>query len=344
MSKKEGIFFGEGRIWLFPFADLNGVTPNTMTNVSNNAAPLQFNMDGDWALHGYSAQYCIPAAGGLPSGTPVNIQIQDQATSENYLRQSNQRTITGAPIEHVAGKAGTPNYMSWPRVLEAGARLYTFMLHQGLATPSGRSPWYVAAHTKFLRPGTANAVPIGSRDMQLERYGGLYVNYSGVKTYTPAAPLVPNDSDDLVVPITGKKYFFVDSLFCRFPTAADSVVNPLNDLFNPLVAEKELLVNVRDTTSLSNWNQPSFAPVWTMFSPFASMPYSPPAPFVVRPLGNIELTLKNGPTANIEVELTFTFGGVLVDLPEKVLREASMLAVQRTGAGQADLIVSTARR
>lgn len=324
MAKKESIFFGEGRVWAFPFMDLNAAPVNQLVIPTAAQTPLQLSKDGDWAIYGYSALYGTPAAGGLASGTPVNIQIQDQNTSESQFRQSNQRNIIGAPIEHICGKAGNPAYISWPRTVEAGARLYPYLGWvgaAGAAAPTGRTPWYVAAHAQLLRPGMAAGIPIGSRDLQLRRYGGYYATYTGVFDFTPAAPLAPNGSDSVQIPITGKKFFFVDSLMCRMVNAN---TGPVSDL-NPLTAEDEILVSVKDTTSLSSWNQPGFVPVWTMFGSRGGRPYCPPAPFVLRPLGNIEITLKNGPTAAIDYRIEFTFGGVLVELPESLVRAASIM-------------------
>lgn len=322
MAKKESIFYGEGRVWGFPAMDLINTVPNQLVIPTTAQNPLQFSKDGDWGIYGYSAMYATPAAGGLASNTPVNIQIKDQNTGEDQFRQSNQRQIIGAPIEHICGKAGNPAVISWPRTVEAGARLYPYLGWLGTAAaPTGRSPWYVVAHTQLLRPGMAQAIPIGSRDMQLRRYGGYYATYTGVFDFSPANPLAPNGGDAIQIPITGKKFLFVDSLMCRMVNAN---IGPVSDL-NPLTAESEILVSVKDTTSLSSWNQPGFVPVWTMFGSRGGRPYSPPAPFVLRPMGNIEVSIQNGPTVAIDYRIEFTFGGVLVELPESIVREASIL-------------------
>jgi hypothetical protein len=341
MAKREGIFYGEGRVYAFPPLDLNGVPANTLSQVGKGKSPLQFAMDGAWGIYGYSGMYATPASGGVPSGTPVNFNIRDQNTSENYVRASNLNVDLGGPIEHIVGKAGNPAYYSWPKVVEPGARLYPWIgwidNTGSPATITGRSPWYVVAHSQLLRPGMAAAIPIGSRAFQLESYGGVYAWYTGTFPFnniTQAGNLAVNGNDTLSIPISGKRYFFVDSLWCRTQNEA---MGPTSDI-NPLIAEHELLVSVKDTSALNSWCEPGFVPIWTMFGSRGGRPYCPPAPFVVRPLGNIEINIRNGPTAAFTGQVQFTFGGVLVDIPRKVIEEASILQTQRDAQGARVLI------
>lgn len=343
MAKKESIFYGESRVYGFPLMDLNTVPANTLQNMTKVRTPLQYSMEGDWGIYGGSALYATPASGGVPSGTPVNFQIKDQNTSEGYVRASNLNVDLGAPMEHLFGKAGNPSYMSWPKVVEAGARLYPWIgwidSTGSPATPTGRSPWYVSLHSQLLRPGMAAAIPMGSRAFQLERYSGVYAWYTGTFKYGSGtgvnAPFPVNGKDTMSIPVAGKRFFFVDSLWCRMQ---NSTMGPANSE-NPLIAEEELLVQVKDTSAISTWAVPGYVPIWHMFGSRGGRPYSPPSAFVVRPVGNIEVSISNGPTAEFAGQLQFTFGGVLVDLPERILNDASILKSGATQNGQGEVIL-----
>lgn len=322
MGQKEGMFYGESRVYTFPELDLNGIQPNQLTIPTDQQVPLQLDKSGDWGIYGLSAVKPTPAAGGLASNTLINFQVEDQDTSERFFRQSNQAQISAAPLEHVAGKAGFPAYPSWPRVVKGGARLYPYVEHLAAAAPTGASPYRIVAHAVLLKPGQLGAgkmpaVPIGSRAEQLKRWGGFYVEYTGVFPFSAADPLVPQATRQFQIPITGSKFFFVDSLWCR---QANANIGP-NDAENPLTTEDSILVSVKDTSALTNWNSPGFAPLWSMFGSRAAFPYVPPTAFIVRPLGNIEVTIKNDGVTNIEDRFEFTFGGILVNLPKDITND-----------------------
>lgn len=310
----EGLFYGESRVWGFPLQDLNGLPVGQPQIMTASAAPLQLNTDGDWQVYGMSAMIGTIAGGGIPTGTALDFAIEQQDTSERWFRQSNQTTISGMPLSSIAGKAGNTNYFGYSRQVKAGSRLIPYVQQNGLATPTGRTPLYVQLHAAIVTPKQP-AMEIGSKYEQMKRFGGFYTWYTGRLTFSAAAPLTPNQDIVLTIPIAGKKFFFVDTLVCEQtnPATGLGVQGPVNAL-NPLVQEQELLVSIKDTTSLSPWTLPTFQPLWSVFGDTANRPYHPPSYFAVRPNGNIELTLRNGPTANFTQNLTFTFGGVLVDL------------------------------
>jgi hypothetical protein len=314
MAQVQGTFYGESRVFAYPFIDLNGVPPGVPTTPTQGGAPLQLTNEGDWLLFGHSAVTCPPAAGGLPTGTPINLQVVRQDTGAQLVRvgQQGQTAQTnvpvGAPLEHMAGKAGDPAYMSYSLELPGGTRLTPQVTHAAAATPTGRSPLYIVGHA-LLRKPAGSKIEIGSKEEQQQVYRGEYTYYTGRLNYTPGAPLAVNSGDVLTLPINTTQYFFIDSLWCRARNATLGPVDPLN----PLVHEDELLVSLKDTSNASPFTVPGFVPLWTIFGPRAARYFHPPTIFVVRPRGSLEIQLKNGPTAPLTYTLEFTVGGVLVD-------------------------------
>jgi hypothetical protein len=327
MAEVEGIFFGESRVFAFPFMDLNGLAPNGLSQQASNQVPMQFGNEGHWNLYGLSAMRGVEAAGGVPNNTPINLQIVRQDTGEEFFRQSNQNIPLGAPLEHVAGKAGNPGYMSYAKLMPPGVKLIPYVAQLGAATPTGRTPLYVVAHaalvknpTKQPAPGTdlglATQFQIGSKEAQQSLYRGRYVWYHGVFNFSALDTLAINGTRDITVPIALKEYFFCDTILCRMVNAQ---LGPVSSL-NPLQVEDEILMSLRDTANNAPWFTPNFAPVWTVAGSRAARYYHPPTCFVVRPAGNINLTLKNGPTSAINYRIEFSFGGVMVDMPGKAIR------------------------
>lgn len=322
MAQIQGTFYGESRVFGYPLIDLANVPPNVPTTPTQGGSPLQLTNEGDWLLFGHSAVTCAPALGGLPTNTPINLQIVRQDTGAQLVRLGQQSQVPatnvplGAPLEHLAGKAGDPGYMSYSLELPAGTRLTPQVIHQAAATPTGRSPLYLVAHA-LLRKPAGPKVEIGSKEEQQQVYRGEYTFFSGRLNYSPGSPLAVNAGDVVTIPINTTQYFFIDSLWCRAHNATLGPVDPLN----PLTHEDELLVSLKDTSSASPFTIPGFVPLWAVFGSRAARFFHPPSLFVVRPRGSLEIQLKNGPTAPLTYSLEFTAGGVLVDrdqLPQTI--------------------------
>ena len=327
MAKVTGTFYGESRIFAYPLMDFNGVQPLSPVTPTLGGSPLQLTDEGDgssWRIFGHSAVLATSAAGGLPDTTPINLQIKRQDTGELWVRDSSSTPLPstnvalGAPLEHLAGKAGNPGYMSYAWEVPAGTRLVPIVAHNAAATPTGRSPLYLAAHCALRRGPMASKIQLGSKNKQQMTYRGHWTSFTGKLTYTAGAPLPINSGDTLTIQINTTQYFFVDSLWCRavkINTDAPNIYLP-NNALNPQVFEDELLVSLRDTTQRSPFTVPGFVPLWSAFGPFAARYYHPPTIFVVRPRGNLEIDIQNGPTTEIDYSLEFTIGGVLVDKPD----------------------------
>lgn len=314
MAQVQGTFYGESRVFGYPLIDFNGVPANTPTTPTQGNSPLQLTTEGDWLLYGHSAVMCTPAAGGLPNNTLVNLQVVRQDTGAQLVRLGQQNSVpsanvpVGAPLEHVAGKAGDPAYFSYSLELPGGTRLVPQVVHKAAATPTGRSPLYLVAHA-LLRKPDGPRIDIGSKEEQQSVYRGEWTYFTGALNYSAAAPLAVNAGDSITIPINTTQYFFIDSLWCR---AANAQLGPNSDL-NPLTQEDELLVSLKDTTNTSPFTIPGYVPLWSVFGSRAARYFHPPTLFVVRPRGSLEINVKNGPTAAVEYGLEFTIGGVLVD-------------------------------
>jgi hypothetical protein len=330
MSKVTGTFYGESRVFAYPLLDFNGVPPLTPTTptTGNDQAALQLTNEGgqegsSWRIFGHSAVMCTPGNGGLPDGTPVNLQIQRQDTQQLWVgssainSQPTNNADLGAPLEHLAGKAGNPAFFSYAKSVPYGTRLIPKVAHQAAATPTGRSPLYLVAHAALSRGGPgAQKMQIGSRNFQQMQYRGEWIYYTARLPYSSSAPLAVNTGATITMPIAVRQYFFVDTLWCRAVATIDGspVYLPLDQL-NPQVTEDEILVSLRDTTQRSPFTVPGYVPLWSVFGPFGARYFHPPTCFVVRPNGNLEIDIQNGPTAAIQYSLEFTIGGVLLDKP-----------------------------
>jgi hypothetical protein len=314
MAQVQGVFYGESRIFGYPLIDLANVPPNVPTTPTQGGAPLQFTNEGDWLLYGHSAVTCNSALGGLPDRTPINLQVVRQDTGAQLVRVGQQAQVPsqnvqrGAPLEHLAGKAGDPAYMSYSLELPGGTRLTPQVTHEAAATPTGRSPLYIVAHA-LLRKPAGPKIEIGSKEAQQQVYRGEYTYFTGRLNYSAASPLPINAGDVITLPINTTQYFFIDSLWCR---AKNAELGP-NDPLNCLIHEDEILCSLKDTSSVSPFTVPGFVPLWTVFGNVAARFFHPPTLFVVRPRGSLEIQIKNGPTAPLEYGLEFTVGGVLVD-------------------------------
>jgi len=333
VAKVSGTFFGESRLFAYPMMDFNGVAPLTPVTPTIQGAPLQLTDElGDnstsWRIYGHSAVMPTAAAGGLPDLTPVNLQIKRQDTGELWVRDNAQSAAPatnislGAPLEHLAGKAGNPAYMSYAWDTPAGTRLIPIVAHQAVATPTGRSPLYLVAHATLARGNAAARVQLGSKNKQQMTYRGHWTSFTARLNYA-ANNLPINASDQITMQISTRQYFFVDSLWCRAITNVDAGPNIWlpNSPFNPQVNEDEILVSLKDTTQRTPYTVNGYVPLWTMFGQWGSRYYHPPSMFVVRPNGNLELDIQNGPTTPITYNLEFTVGGVLVDKPTKQITQ-----------------------
>lgn len=323
MAQVQGTFYGESRVFGYPLIDLANVPPNVPTQPTQGNAPLQLTTEGDWLLYGHSAVVCTPAAGGLPNNTLLNLQVVRQDTGAQLVRLGQQNSVpsanvpVGAPLEHLAGKAGDPAYFSYSLELPGGTRLSPQVTHKAAATPTGRSPLYLVAHA-LLRKPDGPKIEIGSKEEQQSVYRGEWTYFTGALNYSAGSPLAVNAGDSLTIPINTTQYFFIDSLWCR---AANATLGP-NSALNPLVQEDEILVSLKDTTNTSPFTIPGYVPLWSVFGDRAARFFHPPTLFVVRPRGSLEINVKNGPTAPVTYGLEFTIGGVLVDrdqLPNVIL-------------------------
>lgn len=325
MAQVQGTFYGESRVFAYPLMDLKDVPANTPVTPTPGGAPLQLTNEGDWLLYGHSAVTCTAASGGLPDATLLNLQVVRQDTGAQLVRLAQQNPApaanipVGAPLEHVAGKAGNPGYFSYSLEVPGGTRLIPQVAHQAAATPTGRSPLYLVAHA-LLRKPDGPRIDIGSKEEQQSVYRGEWTFFTGKLNYSNSSPLPVNSGDNLTIPINTTQYFFIDSLWCRSSNGSGSFY-PNNEL-NPLINEHELLVSIKDTSNQSPFTVPGFVPLWSVFGNMAARFFHPPTLFVVRPRGSLSIDIKNGPTAAYERPLEFTVGGVLVDksqLPAAIL-------------------------
>jgi len=314
----QGTFYGESRIFTFPFIDLNGLPPAVLQNqAGGNPLQMSADRDADWLHWGYSAQYCVPAAGGIASGSPLNLQVQRQDTRELQAAQVSRTADFGTPLEHLAGKAGSPFYYSYPKRYPSGTRLLASVAQFTGATPTGRSPLYLSAHAQLVKPGAAPTM-IGSKYSQQMIYRGEWVPYTAFFDFA-TTPLGINQSVNLTLPINTTQYFFIDTLIARYGNTPGAM-GP-NDALSPLIAEDEITVSVKDTSNQSPFTLPNPAPLWSMFGSLGSRLYAPPSCYVVRPRGSIDITIQNGPTAQITKPLWLTLGGCLVDNISKQILE-----------------------
>jgi hypothetical protein len=337
MSKVTGTFYGESRVFAYPLLDFNNVPPLTPTTptVGGDQAALQLTNEGgedgsSWRIFGHSAVMCTPDQNGLPELTPVNLQIQRQDTQQLWVgssatnSQPQNNADLGAPLEHLAGKAGMPGFFSYAKSVPYGTRLIPKVAHQAATTPTGRTPLYLVAHAALSRGGAgAQKMQIGSRNFQQLKYRGEWIYYTARLPYSAAAPLAVNTGASITLPIAVRQYFFIDSLWCRAVKITEEEPNiflPYSSS-NPQVFEDEILVSLRDTTQRSPFTVPGFVPLWSVFGPWAARYFHPPTCFVVRPNGNLEIDVQNGPTAAVEYNLEFTIGGVLVDKPDTQIVE-----------------------
>lgn len=316
MPKKPGMFYGASRIYTLPELDLQLLGPDSLEQATPSQVPLQLSQEGDWGIYGVNAVKFAGPVGSLASNTAINFNLQNQETNEFWYRQGNQQKVTSTPLEHVAGKCGFPGLMTYPKAFKAGSRIFPYVMYTGAVQPTAKSPLRAVLHTVLLKPGMdANKIIIGSRAAMMKNFGGFYTYYTGVFDFSAANPLLPGVTATFEIPIHGKKFMFVDELYCRQHNAN---FGP-NSVDNPLTDELPLSVSVKDTTSLTAWNAPGFAPLWSMFGTRAALPYVPPTVFIVQPLGNIEVSLTNEGTANLEDRMEFTFGGSLIDMPKSAL-------------------------
>lgn len=332
MATVQGIFWGESRSFGYPLIDLNGVPPLAPVTPTLNAAPLQLTAEGDWQIMAHSAVLCTPADGGLPDNTPINLQVYRQDNGENMIRlgpqtvASGQSVPLGAPLEHVCGKAGNPGYTPYPWMVPSGARLTPYIAHQAGFTPTGRTPLYLVAHALLDRGSNGAVIEIGSKAEQERKYAGKLAWFTARLNYSAASPLSINGSDTLIIPINTFQYFFVTNMICRAIVPGEEDTDPgvilPNDALNPLVAEDEILVSLKDTSNQSPFTVPGYVPLWAVFGNFISRDFHPPTMLVVRPGGSLEIDLKNGPTAAVEYSLEFTFIGTLVDKPSDAIMES----------------------
>lgn len=330
MAIVQGIFWGESRIYGYPLMDLNGVPPLSPTTPTASSAPLQLTAEGDWLIMGHSLVYCTPAAGGLADNTPVNLQVVRQDNGEQLVRlgpqpsgAANLDVPMGAPIEHICGKAGNVGYMSYHWPVPSGTRLIPQLTHQAAAAPTGRSPFYMVAHAVLDRGLTA-PIEIGSKQEQLQTYRGKWASFTARLNYSAASPLAINQGDTVIIPINTTQYFFITNLICRAIKLgsgdAPNVLLP-NSALNPLIAEDEILVSIKDTSNQSPFTTPGYVPLWGAFGNLMARDYHPPTMFVVRPRGSLEIDVKNGPTAEVDYALEFTIQGTLVEQPSTAIME-----------------------
>lgn len=302
------IRFGESRILSFPMFDFNGQASST--NLTAGTTTLTLGTEGWWAIYGISATGCLGADGtSLATGSNMNIQILDVNANKYFFTYASNWALTGAPIEHVAGKYGNPHWLGYPMIFAPGTRLLLYASQTSGSTPSTRSPLYVALHAVLTSKPIPGAT-LGSFQKQTEENSGAAYAMTTKMVFSGAAAnnLLLNQSRTNASPINRDLDFYVNSIVCRNSTIMST---SYQNSVDPRSQEVEILLSVRDSIAQSAFVQPDPIPVCLMAGLFGAREFSPATYFHVNPNADLVTTVVNNrnitgsPTLSTDLEITF---------------------------------------
>ncbi len=132
------IIQGERRDFIFPrFNFINQVSGVLRANTSEN---LKFTTHGDWQVCGINAQLLAdPGAGGLASGTPIDINIFDPTISQFWWTGGSASENIGLDLASVAGVAGNMAFQTPSKYIPAGTQLVLYANYNAIAVPTADS-------------------------------------------------------------------------------------------------------------------------------------------------------------------------------------------------------------
>ncbi len=301
------ISFNESKVAAFPVYDFNGQPASS--NLTALQTPLQLGNEGHWMVMGISATLCTSAST-IADGTNINIQIRDIDENKDFFTYTQAYALTGAPIEHVAGKYGNPRWFNYPRILKPGTRLVLYASHQANGTPNLRSPMYVCLHLVLTKDPIPNLV-LGSFQSQVEDNAGIPFELTTKFVLSGAAAnnLLPGMTRSQQSPMNRDLDFYLNSITARSTFLTTAYINTVD----PRYAETELLCSFRDSLAQSPFVSPNPVPLSLIAGIAGAREYQPPTFFHVNPNADLVTTLVNktgATTINTDVELTLQ-GAVL---------------------------------
>jgi hypothetical protein len=301
---------GESKIIAFPVFDFNGQAASS--NLTAGSATVTLGAEGWWAVYGISATGCIGPDGSLASGSDMNIQILDLEKNRYLFTYASNFALTGAPIEHVAGKWGNPHFLGYPWIFAPGTRLMLYASHNGQSTPTARSPLYVVLHA-VLTDRPVEPATMGSFGRQMMDNQGEPYAMSTKFVFSGAAGnnFLNGQSRTNPSPINRDLDFFINSITARYSGFTQAYLNTVD----PRVQELELLMNMRDSIAQSAFSQPDLVPISLMTGFTGAREFAPPTLFHVNPNADIVTTLKNGTGATITADVELTFQGSMLKRP-----------------------------